>query len=288
LDFRRGSASRETFVPFRLKKTQRVGPAMQRALVRDLEGAAEILAGEQESLQSRVHKVRRRLKRDRSLVRVFNPAAPDLSRKIRRQLRDAGRELARLRESHALAEAAASLGDSLDEQAEAVVLAALPKPPEAAADGGRQGIDAAAKLIAAATERVAELPVRRGRKLFDRGLRVAHDRARKARKKAGRSRGTDDLHEWRKELKVLLHLSQFGGRRLRRGKPMRNWSKRAEQLLGDDHDLAILRNRVVEQGETAAARFVSNVEIGGRRAKLQRRAFKLGRKIERRAAPQLG
>jgi hypothetical protein len=260
---------------------------MRRALSADLRGSAALLDGGSGSLEERIHKVRRRLKRDRSLVRVFVPAAPKLSRRIRFKLRDAGRALAGLRESHALAAAAASLGEALDAQGEAIVLAAAAPPPAHRPVNQRQVIETAAALIGEAEHMVQDLPRRRGRRLLNRGLARAHRRVWKARKTALRSGATEDLHEWRKELKDLTHLSRFAERRLRSGRRIGGWAREAEQLLGDDHDLAILRSRVVDKGATAAARFVSNIEIGGRRAKLQRRADRLGRKIDRTPPPQL-
>jgi CHAD domain-containing protein len=272
---------------FRLRVSERVGPAMRRALSADLRGSAALLDGGPGSLEERIHKVRRRLKRDRSLTGVFAPAAPKLSRQIRLKLRNAGRALASLRESHALAEAAASLGKQLDAQSEAIVAAAATTAAMSGAGEDRQMIRSAIALIEEAALLVDRLPKRRGRRLLDRALARAHRRVRKARKTASRSGATEDLHEWRKELKDLTHLARFAERRLRSGGRIGDWAREAEQLLGDDHDLAILRSRVVKKGKTAAARFVSNIEIGGRRAKLQRRAYRLGRRIGRAPAPQL-
>lgn len=272
---------------FRLGRKERVGHALRRVLAADLDAADALLAGGELRFDTRIHKVRRRLKRDRSLLRVFEPAAPELARHLRVLLRDAGRALAGLRESHALAAAAASLSKQMGKQEEAILLAATaPQHHDAGGDDG-ETLAAASRLIGEARGLVSLLPSRRGRRLYGRALREAHALSRKARKTALRTRATDDLHEWRKRLKDLAHLTQFGGGRLRDAKRTLADAKRAEQLLGDDHDLALLRGRVVKQGRTATARFVSNVEIGGRRAKLQRKAFALGRRIDRRHPPQL-
>jgi hypothetical protein len=273
---------------FRLKKKERAGAAMRRALAEDLETAEAMLQGGKLPFETRVHKVRRRLKRDRSLLRVFEPTAPELSRRLRVLLRDAGRELAGLRESHALAVAAANLGKEMDAQEEAILQAAV--APQSSGNAGHDDattLATASELIGHARSLVCLLPSKRGERLYDKALRQAHKLAGKAQKQAVRSHATNDLHEWRKRLKDLKHLTQFGGSRLRRADHIFDDAKRAEELLGDDHDLAMLRSRVVKQGRTAAARFVSNVEIGGRRAKLQRQAFALGRKISRKRPPQL-
>ncbi len=272
---------------FRLGKKEPIGHGLRRVLAADLEDAEAMLSAGEQPVATRIHKVRRRLKRDRSLLRVFEPAGPEMTRQLLVLLRDAGRALAGLRESHALATAAANLSKQMDKQ-EVAILRAAAAPEEARAGGDdAETLAAASRLIGEARGLVCLLPSRGGKRLYSRALDEASGLARNAHKTAVRTRATEDLHEWRKRLKDLVHLSEFGGGRLRHAKRTLADGKRAEQLLGDDHDLALLRSRVVKQGRTATARFVSNVEIGGRRAKLQRRAFRLGRRINHRRAPLL-
>ncbi len=271
---------------FKLEKAEPVGAAMRRALADDLEIAEALLSGGELPFETRVHRVRRRLKRDRSLLRVFDRTAPELSRRLRVLLRDAGRALAGLRESHALADAAADLGRRMGEPEEAILLAAA-APENGGTTDPVTTVAAAQDLISDARSLVSLLPSRHGKTSYAKALRRSFRLAGKAETKAARSHSTHDLHEWRKRLKDLVHLTQFGGERLRHAGRTLTEAKKAEQLLGDDHDLAMLRSRVVKRGRTAAARFVSNVEIGGRRAKLQEKAFALGRKVDRARPPRL-
>ncbi|MDP9091068.1 MAG: CHAD domain-containing protein [Pseudomonadota bacterium] len=101
--------------------------------------------------------------------------------------------------------------------------------------------------------------------------------------------GTDArLHEWRKQVKYLLHQIElvrgFGVRHL--GKPRRQADRLAE-ILGNDHDLAVLKNKIrgfVAAGkmhDSAATSKASVVRSLARRLErqrcaLQRKARRLG------------
>jgi CHAD domain-containing protein len=91
------------------------------------------------------------------------------------------------------------------------------------------------------------------------------------------------LHEWRKRAKDFWHSVQI----LRPAAPKRmkklaNRAHRLSDLLGDDHDLALLRAQVEQAGgsfEREASRAALLAVIDRRRLSLQSDAFKLGAKI---------
>jgi CHAD domain-containing protein len=94
---------------------------------------------------------------------------------------------------------------------------------------------------------------------------------------------TEHLHDWRKRSKDLWHAVQI----LRPAAPkrMKRLAKRAHRLsdlLGDDHDLAVMRGQVERADgsfEREASRTALLASIDRRRLSLQRDAFKLGAKI---------
>jgi CHAD domain-containing protein len=98
---------------------------------------------------------------------------------------------------------------------------------------------------------------------------------------------TARLHEWRKRTKDLWHAEQL----LRPADPkrMKKLAKRTHDLsdlLGDDHDLAVLETYVREHPGALPApddREALLAVIERRREKLQRRAFALGAKLYRRS-----
>jgi CHAD domain-containing protein len=271
---------------FRLKRHERVAPGLIRLLGRDLARADHALGGSPVGLEARVHKVRRRLKRDRSLLRVFEPAAPDLARSIRHSLRDAARALAKLRERTALEAAASTLRLELDARGRAAVKAAL-RPVSPDETRSLAPLQQAASLIGDARSAMRLLPARGGRKLLQDALERAHRKARKGHRQAAKTLATADLHEWRKELKDLLHLIELSGSRVARGAATARRAGAAERTLGDDHDLAALGDRVVRFAADRSGRAKGTATIDARRRRLQKAAFKLGTKIDTAKPPRL-
>lgn len=271
---------------FRIGRRGAVGASLKRVLVGDLDAAIAELANENEPLAGRVHRVRRRLKRDRSLARLFEPLAKETARELRKTLRDAGRALAGLRERAALAATARELTSELPAGADDVVLAAA-SPADAAAPDKASAVATAAALVAAAGRLAEELPAEKGRRLLKSALDRARRKVRKGYGKAVASRTAEDLHEWRKQLKEYGHLMAVAARRLKGEPRVLGLASEAEELLGDDHDLAILRERVVRMSASGPRRFAGSVAIGRRRLNLQKKAFTLGRRVIKARPPRL-
>jgi CHAD domain-containing protein len=100
---------------------------------------------------------------------------------------------------------------------------------------------------------------------------------------AARKPSTENLHEWRKQAKYLWHDLQV----LEPVWPgvMKELAEQAHdltQLLGDDHDLAVLHETVATNREKAGTEDVIEALfalIDRRRAELQREAFMLGKRL---------
>lgn len=119
------------------------------------------------------------------------------------------------------------------------------------------------------------------------GLRRIYRSGRNAMNAAGKEPSTENLHQWRKRVKDLWHAEQI----LRPAAPkkMKKLAKRTHELsdlLGDDHDLAELRNYAAahrqcfdDRGTQPALMAV----IERHRNDLQRRALSLGAKLYRRS-----
>jgi len=115
------------------------------------------------------------------------------------------------------------------------------------------------------------------------GLRRVYRRGRRA-AAAAEQRPTDEsLHESRKQAKYLWHELQI----VEPIEPatVAKLAKLAHQLsdrLGDDHDLAVLRQRVMASRSLSRASIRSTVAaIDQRRRELQRQAHRLGRRLYR-------
>ncbi len=112
-------------------------------------------------------------------------------------------------------------------------------------------------------------------------------RRRKQRKRAGAS--VEALHVWRKRVKELRYAAETLDRGGTRCKPVRRVARRADRLgemLGEEHDLALLETRVRERsrpfaGERKVRKRLLRL-IASRRRKLRKRALREGERLYRR------
>jgi CHAD domain-containing protein len=231
-----------------------------------------------------VHDVRRELKRARATLRLLrksmggppyrrdNWAIRDVARLLT-PLRDAKvlvRTLGRLRrvgEDNDLGAAGSLLTREFQEEQQAIARRLLPKHLVAAAD-----------VLRTVQERVREIPrARLDECSISEGLGRAYKAGRRAFRRV-KDQGTDGrLHEWRKQVKYLLNqidvARQLGGAKL---KKRRKYSQRLADLLGDDHDLAVLNAKIKASASHEVSRRLA-LRIEKRRAVLQREARRVGR-----------
>jgi CHAD domain-containing protein len=114
------------------------------------------------------------------------------------------------------------------------------------------------------------------------GFERIYKRGRRALKAARRDPTDENLHELRKRAKDLWHAAQV----LRPTSPkrMRRLARRAHRLsdlLGDDHDLAVLLDAATKRRRTLGGGGLAllRVLVGRRRARLQRAALACGRRV---------
>ena len=94
------------------------------------------------------------------------------------------------------------------------------------------------------------------------------------------SLSTPDLHRWRKRVKDLWHLLALAEKRL----PERLAAERDDlahlgELLGQDHDHAILAERLALSPEADPALMRQLAVIASERRRLEREAFALGKSL---------
>jgi CHAD domain-containing protein len=140
------------------------------------------------------------------------------------------------------------------------------------------------KLLAPGLERI----YRRGR----RGFGVAFRRGRRDRH-AGTAGRTEALHAWRKRVKELRYAAETLDRGGKSFKSTRRLARRADrlgELLGEEHDLALLEGRVRERSRQFAGERVTRKQllklIGRRRKSLRQRALREGERLYRRKPKQ--
>lgn len=273
---------------YRLRKSEAAGAGVRRIAVEEIDKAIDRLEGGADA--EAVHEVRKGCKRLRGLLRLVRPGLGDEVYQLENAaFRDIARELAEARDADAVLEALDALAerepDALDYQAVANALrSSAPAGPGA-------GADRALADFRAARLRVSDWRLDgRGFDVVGPGLAKTYGRGRDRYREAYQTPSVEALHEWRKRVKyhwyhVRLLEPMWPG-------PMgalRTELKRLSDLLGDDHDLAVMRTMLPPAGEALGAaehaRLLSLIDE--RRATLQADAFVLGARIYAEGAKRL-
>ena len=233
-------------------------------LVRQLGAAVQELAGNKPN----IHGARKQLKRARATLRLLRPAIGDEPyRRENIAARDAARPLSKARDEEVLSQARDGLVERFG----------------AAASGVHVRSSNAHELTAkqlGAVEAALEKPLARvrawqlddaGWDCIEDGLRSTYRRARRALRRGRQDRATEDLHEWRKQTKYLWHQLQLLTP-LAPGQigELADDFHRLADYLGDEHDLAVLRERTSGK--------ITDL-IDRRREELQDKAFALGERL---------
>jgi CHAD domain-containing protein len=280
---------------YRLRKSEGAADGVRRIGRAQLDLAGEHLeAGTCRGgdLDGAVHETRKTFKRLRALVRVARDALGDEAyRRENGIFRDAGRELSGARDAAVMVQTLDDLteryGGELPDRAFAGLREALVADAASASRAlsrDRARVDRVQGTLEAARRRIGgwPLPDDGDLAMLEPGFERIYRRGRRALKAARREPETEELHELRKRAKDLWHAAQI----LRPASPkaMRKLARRAHELsdlTGDDHDLAVLRATARERHETLAAGELALLDglISRRRARLQRRAIKRGRRL---------
>lgn len=278
--------------------------ALQRMALGQLDLAIELLAGDLPNERA-IHETRKALKRLRALVRLLRHELGE--RQFRREhgiLRDAARRLAGARD----AEVMVGTLDALLERHPRKLghrrpLSQLRKRLVAEREAARHTLGDAAKRAEVLSELRGlraraqwwSLSQQPGLAIVERDLRGVYGQGRRrykhlARgKKRGKNRDTRALHEWRKRVKDLRYAAELLGLR-----PLARRADTLGELLGEDHDLALLAALLPAGGRAPfkgkrgkRARKALLEQIARRRRYLRKRALREGARVYRRQPKKL-
>jgi len=229
------------------------------------------------------HEARQSFKRLRALLRLARPALGDGFEGESHRWREAGRRLAALRDGTILRETfdrvVADSGDGLP-ASEIAMLRAEIVHGRAAADAAESSriLRSVLSDLRGAKRRLATLNWPETFDDLGRGLRASQSRLRKSQRRARRDRTPEALHHWRKRVK-----DQSAQLRLLRivapqeAKARREIQKQVAELLGDEHDLCLLAERLSGVAAPPAVEPVRTrllEAVKKRRKALRLRAFK--------------
>lgn len=282
---------------YRLDLTEPLPDELRRVITEQLERAAGRLRDPDYDRAVAVHGARKAVKKARALLRLARPALPgDAVRELNAELRDAAGLLSGTRDADVMCATYDALAEryagrlSKARFARARRALVLPAAGEGAADPAAETADRLEALVA----HVDALPWDRAdREALVGGIVRAHARGRAALHAARDEPTVDGLHDWRKRVKDLW----YHARLLHDAWPavleaQANEAHALSDLLGDDHDLAVLAEQLTGGDEAATRAPVDHDAllelIAERRSELQAEAMRLGRRLYAERPPAFG
>jgi CHAD domain-containing protein len=262
-------------------------------LTKKLDRASRVLRRGNRS-DRHIHETRRLLKRGRALLRLLRKSlGEDGYRRENARLRDAGRPLAAVRDAAVLVRALDGLCPrSSDTTAFCRHLRAALRleSSERNEQLHRKALLSSAHAIRGVARRIRAPPRPR---VTAADLAKAVKRAYRASRRAMTAAAEQDtrarLHEWRKHVKYFANELESLSPVMRKGmgKTCRK-SHRLADYLGDDHDLALLHDKIIEYRRSTGASVDALVRrLAQRRTELQRKAHRHGRRLFRDSARRL-
>jgi CHAD domain-containing protein len=204
-----------------------------------------------------VHAARKAVKKERALLRIVHGSIRASNRRRENDaLRGAARAFSDVRDAEALVEAVDKLSERFAGQLPEVTFTAIRDHLEHQSTGAHAQLHDPAWTagpisdLRLARERIGQLPLRRGGwDGLESGLLRTYGRGRQARSLARRAPTDENLHRWRKRAKDLWYhlklLAPVAGQTI--GGQAKD-AHRLADLLGDDHDLAVLRQTLARSG----------------------------------------
>jgi CHAD domain-containing protein len=275
---------------YRLEADESVRESLARTAAEQLANAEqELRHGIDDDPVKAVHSARKAVKKERALLRLARDAVSRSDRRREnRALRDASRRLSETRDAEVLVEALDDLHERYAGQLPLTAFTAFRAHLEEERNVARARLSdpqlapGVADELAAIRERIGDWKLKSGGwSAIEGGLRRSYEGGRKAMGKARSKRRDENLHEWRKRSKDLwYHLRLLAPVC---GPAVRGQAKEAHllsDLLGDDHDLAVLRGALIAHGTEVAADLDAMLAlIDRRRGQLQSEALFMGERI---------
>jgi hypothetical protein len=241
-------------VAYRLKLGEQVPEGVKRIVSEEIEAAVRQLAGEGDADRDEaIHEARKNVKKIRALLRLMRPELGEIYRRENRFFREAALQLSQFRDAGAMIETFDALrrkyrGELVRGRLAGIRRGLIARKQEAEKQGNIQ--EARSRTAAAlrrSAKRVETWPLSAGGfAALAPGLEATFRRGRQALARARKHPLPENYHEWRKRVKDHWHHV-----RLLEGVwdgTMPAYERRLKDLetwLGEDHNLAILRDKVM-------------------------------------------
>jgi CHAD domain-containing protein len=274
---------------YRLNDHETIAEGIKRIALEQIDQAVEQLTSTSGNQDNAIHNARVCMKKIRAVMRlVQDEIDDDIFRQENACYRDASRRLSALRDTAAMLETFDKLTDRFADQLASDAFTELRRPLRQSSTARRlekkKTVVAVAKIIGTARRRVESWPIHpNGFSALGEGVKRVYKQGRQSFARAFEQPSVENFHEWRKHVKCLWY-------QIRILKPI--WPTMLDRLadelktlgeyLSADHDLALLRQRVLESVETSGDR--TDLEalialIDQRRGELQVEARRLGERV---------
>lgn len=289
--FRGISRRKERELAYEFTPLESIGEGVARCAREELDGAIQALGEDiQEDPVDAVHTARKAIKKERALLRLARAALPSERRaQDNARLRDVARTLSEVRDADVMVQTVENLAGRFTGQLPAATFTAVRDGLRESGASQRARADIG-KLAQSAASELAELRLEAGEwdlegdgwNVIQSGLKVTYRRGRKALRKAHHDPSDEQLHAWRKRVKDhWYHLRLLttvcgpivGG--------AAQEADRLADVLGEDHDLGVLRERLVEAAADPGAANAQSLLplIDHRREQRQGEAWQVGRRL---------
>lgn len=268
-----------------LRPGESIGEGLRRIVIEELDAAIASLVGFPQSEQA-IHDARRRIKKARAITRLV---ARDVKvGAVPRQLRAAARLLAPMRDEEAIVAKAEELCSREAHELSGAtyrelrhVLKGRRRPrPSSERNRAIEGSLRALRPVRAAVSRWHWKAVG-GDQLAD-AIQRSYKQARSAWRQAQRHQEAERFHKWRQALTDLRYAIQLIAPRAAALRPQVKALGRLQEWLGDDHDLLLLRRRVVPSDAKSRERVRHRrvrVLVKVRQAQLRKKALEKGQTV---------
>jgi CHAD domain-containing protein len=275
---------------YRLQLNEPLAEGVRRVACEQLDRAQAELSGPDGDVAYAVHQVRKRCKKMRGLLRLVRGSFVTSYRRENAALRDLGRGLSGPRDAQAVLECFDTLLDAYSDELAPGAFDGIRRVLVERSRGAHRGGELAEQVAGtAAALQDTRLRVsgwrldKAGFAALESGLYRTYRRARKAQRVCYRSPTPERFHEWRKRVKYhWYHLRLLRDLWLVPMKGLAGEAGQLADLLGDDHDLAVLRETLA--GDRDASGEPERVDVLSglaqrRQGELRDAAWSLGRRL---------
>jgi len=270
-------------VAYQFKKRKSTSKELTRIVSREFDKAMDAIRHPDSGRSIAVHEARKHVKKIRAVLRLLQTDLGKAYVAENRRLREVAHQLASMRDADAAAATLRALGAHFprllgNSRSDALLKKFRSRQRAAAAGAGK--LHAAARLLQESAAHTAE-QVRgvAGRNAVCEGMVRAYRRARKALAEVHAIPSDSVFHNWRKRVKDhWYHVRLLEG--LNSGAASRARAlRRLEKCLGEDHNLVLLRGKILEHPAHFSDAKTMAVVLGCAvryQQRLRRRALKLG------------